>query len=200
MKKILYIILILVLSMVLVLQIKNKLEKVKVNDNDYYADIKEIDTIINTNYNVPIIESAINEGKLLKIEAGVYRYGDVNKDSIINLYDIKTIEYIIYNGFAYSMDEKELADINKNGIIDTEDLDLLSDYVNKVEYNSNSNLAYCILNDNNVNQCDWTINNTFYISDNNKKYLYVKGNNILSSVYEYINDGELNDIVINEVE
>ena len=178
MKKILYIILILVLSMVLVLQIKNKLEKVKVNDNDYYADIKEIDTIINTNYNVPIIESAINEGKLLKIEAGVYRYGDVNKDSIINLYDIKTIEYIIYNGFAYSMDEKELADINKNGIIDTEDLDLLSDYVNN----------------------DWTINNTFYISDNNKKYLYVKGNNILSSVYEYINDGELNDIVINEVE
>ncbi len=201
-KYLVYIALILTFSIVIIVQIKNNLQKNYEKTIENYADIKDIHNIINTSYNIPLIESVYKEDNSLKINAGLFHYGDINKDGVIDLYDVKTIKYILNNNLIYNEDEKKLSDINKNNVIDSDDLKLLDDYVSEnisKKYSIDNNLEYCMLDIENVNACIWYKNNKFLVNDNNLKYFYVRYNNSLSSefIYEYDDVNNLfSDIVI----
>lgn len=157
-------VLLLILGSVLVL-IKDKKE-IKVSD-EYYS---------------PLIASISTRENVLLIEAGNYRYGDINQDGYINHNDFLAIELIIKDELKHNEAQDRLADLNDDKKIDNDDKEILVKYLNnndEYKYDFNSNLLYCVTTTEDTSNCvfqedkhieniDYSIN-TYYISVKNSK-------------------------------
>ena len=167
--------------------------------------------------NEPIVSLLESYGNMLEVEAGIYYYGDVNFDGIINDSDIQAIDMIIASSISFDETELASADLNHDNKIDSKDKKILQNYLDDVgeyKYNPNeSKILYCISKVNESDNCTWIENNSFDLIDETTYYIFVKDSdtNIISKYQQYIyenfdegyynNHGdEITDDIIEEIE
>lgn len=136
---------------------------------------------INEPYQIPTISLlTVSDNKLI-INAGMYRYGDINKDGKIDSVDLENIQLIIDSKFSYTDDEKKLADLNNDNIVDNKDFDIMKRYLKNKKITSydinNDLLLYCVNKEDSVDDCDWSNNFEFVLNEETDYFIYVKNKN-----------------------
>ena len=145
-----------------------------------------ITDITKRTYGYPCISLLSYNSSKIKVSGGIYRFGDVNQDSKINNEDGEAIKVMISYSDAFTSEQKKLADIDENGIITQNDLNMFNDYLKKngvVTYDIGTKyLQYCAVESNNSRNCKWQDSSTLKISKNKNYYVFVrnKTNNIVS--------------------
>lgn len=137
--------------------------------------------VVGEDYNSPLIDSVSTRDNVLLIEAGNYKYGDINQNGIINEEDALALQLIINEKLKHTESQDILADLNKDKKIDSKDLDILIDYINnnEIKYDYDNDLLYCITISEKIDDCkyqedkyikdiDYNIN-PYYISVKNSK-------------------------------
>ncbi len=188
-RTIVYCILTIILVVLIVNVINNKYNNKKNNDLfNPKADLY-VESIINNSSDVPSINIVSKIDEYIEVDGGVYNYGDVNRDNIINIYDLNMVEYILTNNFTYTDIERILSDLDQNKIVDENDYNILKKYLDRndsVKYQNNKKIYYCMIREeDNINNCLWQNENKFIVLDNNKYHIYIKYNEIISDVYQY---------------
>ena len=140
-------------------------------------------------YKEPIIIEVLYDNNEIKIIAGRYRYGDINRDGVIDDLDIQSINYIINSYFTYTEDQKELSDLDQNGLVDDKDMRLLQKYLSKnnrvnYEYQDNS-IMYAISNNETKTNLKWQVSNTFEISEFGTYYAFIKDSSKIYNPFEF---------------
>ena len=91
--------------------------------------------VIETNFELPLINNISIRDNVLLVNAGNYVYGDVNQDGYINNLDILAINLMINDDLKYSESQKRLGDLNQDDKINSKDIDILNNYLDdKREY------------------------------------------------------------------
>lgn len=151
---------------------------------------------IKSYYEVPNISLIKISHTNVTVEAGYYRYGDVDKSGTIDKYDIDGLKQYISGGIVFDDVSQALADVNDDKVVNQTDLTILEKYVLSVDtekYNSKNNLLdYCISKNNDSNQCVWVSSNVFEMKEYTNYYAFVKDkkNNIVSNVKEFVFEEE----------
>ena len=151
---------------------------------------------IKSYYEVPNISLIKISHANVTVEAGYYRYGDVDKSGTIDKYDIDGLKQYISGGIVFDDVSQALADVNDDKVVNQTDLTILEKYVLSVDtekYNSKNNLLdYCISKNNDSNQCVWVSSNVFEMKEYTNYYAFVKDkkNNIVSNVKEFVFEEE----------
>lgn len=144
--------------------------------------------ITKKSYGYPIISLLIYNSKKVNVEAGYYRYGDVNLDGSVDEKDIAEINHIINSLIHYSDSQKKLADVDENGKVNNDDIKLFEKYLVKngpAKYNLNTaTLEYCVSTENESNNCNWKNNNIIMLDKKQDYYFFVrqKDSNLISEV------------------
>ena len=129
-------------------------------------------------YDRPIISMIRVSDKEINIEAGYYRYGDVDKNGKINEYDSNGLGQYINNQVQLDNTSKILADINKDKKIDEKDLKELNQYLEKnkeTKYSiDNKKIEYCVITEKDSNKCTWSKSNNQNITKEGTYYTYVR--------------------------
>lgn len=166
MKKIIICILVILLIVGSVFMLIKDKKDIKVGD-EYYS---------------PLIASISTRDNILLVEAGNYRYGDINQDGLINHDDYLAIELMIKNELKHTESQERLGDLNDDKKIDNDDKEILVKYLNnndEYKYDYNKNILYCLTTTEDTSNCifqedkyidniDYSIN-TYYISVKNSK-------------------------------
>ena len=105
MKKIIICILVILLIVGSVFMLIKDKKDIKVGD-EYYS---------------PLIASISTRDNILLVEAGNYRYGDINQDGLINHDDYLAIELMIKNELKHTESQERLGDLNDDKKIDNDD-------------------------------------------------------------------------------
>ena len=137
--------------------------------------------VVGEDYITPLIESVSTRENVLLIEAGNFKYGDINQDGVIDEIDLLALHLIIKDELKHSDSQDTLSDLNKDKKIDSKDLDILVDYINdnETKYDYKNDLLYCVTTIEDTSNCnyqedkyikdiDYNIN-TYYISIKNSK-------------------------------
>ncbi len=139
--------------------------------------IKHRKSVFNDKYDIPVVSYVTISFKDVTITGGIYQYGDVTKNGVIDEDDVNSLEYMV-TGESFSEEENPLADINKDSKVDNADLDLLKSYVKnkkKTTYDTvSSNLLYCVSLINDSKNCKWQDSNKFDMKDEKPYYVFVK--------------------------
>ena len=160
------------------------------NDNEIKSSNKNaigVTDITKKTYGYPCISLVIYSLNRIEVNAGIYRYGDVTQDGVIDGEDSKAIERMIDYSNAFTADQIKLGDIDENGKITKNDVDMFNKYLKKnkeVKYDINLNkLKYCMTKTNNSSNCEWKDSKEFDIPEKSNYYIFVKNktNNIVSS-------------------
>lgn len=143
--------------------------------------IGELD-ITKTSYGYPLIYLLSYNAGVLSIDAGIYRFGDIDQDGIVGSSDIDALKIMIEAGkVGFTDGQIKLADVNEDGSINNGDIKLFEQYLKKngnVKYSVNSNLLlYCITTVNDNNTCSWQKKSTFNIVKGKNYYVFVKQSN-----------------------
>ena len=142
-------------------------------------------------YDKPIIAIVATGTDNVTISAGMYRYGDITQDGKLNSMDVDFVELLIGEKLKFTDSQKLLADFNRDGIVDTIDLNMLKDYVldhGEVKYDMNEDsLQYCAIDNDNSDNCVWYDNKTIEIHDEKLYYAFVKNKDTgkISSDYKF---------------
>jgi hypothetical protein len=145
-------------------------------------------SLLDTYYDNPIVSIILISNNKISVNAGLYRYGDINLDSKINNDDVSTINQIINNKLTISDLQKSLIDLNQDNTINDLDINLLNNYLkNKdIHYdNKQSSLKYCISLTDSASNCTWQDSNEFTLNEETQYYIFVKYNNKISESYKY---------------
>ena len=147
--------------------------------------------ITKRSYGYPCISLVSHNSKKITVDAGLYRFGDVNQDGSVDKDDADAISLIINSNMQFTEDQIKLADIDENGAITTNDLNMFNDYNNKngtVKYSLNQKvLNYCLTTTKNSKNCKWQASNVFSLTKTGTYYIYTKNktNNHVSTPYEF---------------
>lgn len=138
--------------------------------------------ITKTSYGYPLINLLYYNDNKLNIEAGIYRFGDIDQDGVVGTNDIEALKIMIStNKVGFTDGQIKLADVNEDGVINNSDVDLFNQYLNnngEVEYSISSNLlSYCITLTNDSSTCTWQKSSSFKITEKKDYYVFVKQNN-----------------------
>ena len=140
-------------------------------------------------YGLPSIALVTMSDENITIKAGMYHYGDINQDEIINRRDLEFIKLLIDSKQVFTDDQKKLADYDKNGIVNETDIESVRKYLNnreEVKYNAESyRLLYCISKKANYNNCEWQDSNEFILDGGTDYYAFVTLRNNLNVVSNY---------------
>ena len=139
--------------------------------------------ITKKSYGYPIISLLGYNSNKLTVEAGYYRFGDVNLDSVVNEADIDDIKLIINSELYYSEGQKLLADVDENGKVDKDDITRFQEYYKKngpVKYDLHKEtLEYCVTKTNNSSTCNWVQSNIFTLTEKTDYYVFARQKNTL---------------------
>lgn len=143
--------------------------------------IGELD-ITKTSYGYPLIYLLSYNSGVLSVDAGIYRFGDIDQDGIVGSSDIDALKIMIEAGkVGFTDGQIKLADVNEDGSINNNDIKLFEQYLKKngnVKYSVNANLLlYCITTVNDNNTCSWQKKSTFNIAKGKNYYVFVKQSN-----------------------
>ncbi len=129
-------------------------------------------------YGFPIISLLNYNGGKLTVEAGYYRYGDVNLDAVVDENDISDIDLIINSELYYSNGQKLLADVDESGKVDNDDIITFKKYLEvngPVKYDLHrETLEYCVTKTNNSKTCSWTKDSVFTLTEKRDYYVFVR--------------------------
>ena len=162
-----------------------------------YTSSKE-DVIDETiTYNTPVVALITTSTEKATIKAGMYRYGDIDQNGIINENDIKFMELLLNSKLSFKEEQILLADMDKDGQVTDNDLKLLKEYIsqnNQVKYDTYSDsLLYCISEVDDNSNCKWQKSNEFKLTNKTHYYVFAKLDKISKSYelyYEIRNDDE----------
>ena len=138
-------------------------------------------------YGYPCISLVSYSLNTISVDAGIYRFGDVTQDGIIDKKDADAIKVMISFNDAFTKDQIKLADIDEDGKITNTDLKLFNIYLEKnpkVKYDTNSKyLTYCLTKTNDSSTCNWQDSSSFKITQQEDYYVFVmnKTNNVVST-------------------
>ena len=186
MKKTIIFIIIVIVGLLFITQKNNNS---KVIENTHGDIINSSNIVVGNDYVKLIIKDVLEEDNNLKIIAGRYRYGDVNRDGIINDLDNETIQFIINSYFTYTDNQRDLADLDQNGLVDAKDLNHLQNYLNKngeikYQYQVN-NIMYAISTSKEKNNLTWQNSNIFSLNIEGRYYAFIQDNNKIYEPFEF---------------
>lgn len=138
--------------------------------------------ITKTSYGHPLINLLYYNDNTLNVEAGIYRFGDIDQDGVVGTNDIEALKIMISTDkVGFTEGQVKLADVNEDGVINNSDVDLFNQYLSNngdVEYSVSSDLlSYCITATNDNSTCTWQKSSTFKITEKKDYYIFVKQNN-----------------------
>lgn len=198
-KKIIICVIILVLAIAVVLIM---LSKANIKGTDKKM-IGETD-ITKKSYGYPIISLLTYNNKKIKIEAGYYRYGDVNLDGVVDDQDIEEIDTMINTQLSYTKEQRLLADVDESGKVNSKDISVFKTYFKKngaVKYDLRKDtLEYCLTTANNSSTCVWKKTNEFEASEIRDYYGFVRQKNtlVISESQKFSKEG-MNEIDKREI-
>ena len=179
-KKIVFAILIILILLILLLLFNNKIlggknEPIQGNEKEAIG----ITDISKDSYGYPLISYLEYSNKKIVVHAGIYRYGDVNQDGIIDLDDKDAISTMIeFDNLGFTSGQIKLADLDENGKITNNDLKMLEQYLKKngtIKYSLNEQiLKYCISEKNSSSNCVWKSDKSLTPSKQKDYYVFVK--------------------------
>lgn len=146
--------------------------------------------IVDEYYPKPIISIVKVGNNVATIEAGIYKYGDITQDGIINKLDLDFIGLLIDNKLSFRDEQKLLADMNKDGIVNQQDINLLQKLIKDADLTyeiKSEELLYCITGEENSSNCTWQEDNTFTDLEEQVYYAYAKNinNDDISNNYAF---------------
>ena len=137
--------------------------------------------ITKKSYGYPVISLLTYNNKKIKIEAGYYRYGDVNLDGVVDDQDIEEIDAMINTQLSYTKEQKLLADVDESGKVNSKDISVFKTYFKKngaVKYDLRKDtLEYCLTTINNSSTCVWKKTNEFPTPEVRDYYGFVRQKN-----------------------
>lgn len=138
--------------------------------------------ITKTSYGHPLISLLYYNDNTLNVEAGIYRFGDIDQDGVVGNNDIEALKIMISTDkVGFTDGQVKLADVNEDSIINNSDVELFNQYLNNngnVEYSISSNLlSYCITLKKDSSTCTWQNSSKFKITEKKDYYVFVKQNN-----------------------
>ena len=137
--------------------------------------------ITKKSYGYPVISLLSFNSNKITVEAGYFRFGDVNLDGVVDEKDIEDINLILNSSIFFSQSQRNLADVDESGKIDEADIKLFEKYLKtngKTEYDLNTNtLEYCVVTDNDSSNCIWQSNKIFELKEKKKYYFFAKQKN-----------------------
>ena len=136
--------------------------------------------IVDEYYPQPIISIVKIGNDIATIEAGIYKYGDITQDGVINNFDVEFIGLLIDDKLSFRDEQKLLADMNKDGIVNQQDIILVQKLIKKDEltYDTKTNdLIYCLTGEDNSTNCTWQENNNYTNLEEQIYYAFAKNIN-----------------------
>lgn len=148
----------------------------------YFIESKKV-------YKEPIVFLTNTDGTVVTVSAGIFRYGDINLDGVIDSKDIDYMELMINSKMTFLEGQKKLADFNMDGVVNSEDLKQLKRHLenNKVvKYNTKSKrLSYCVNTKYDSADCKWQKSNSFELSKDTEYYAFAKKGKRISMGYNF---------------
>lgn len=137
--------------------------------------------ITKTSYGYPLINLLYYNDNTLSVEAGIYRFGDIDQDGVVGTNDIDALKIMISTDkVGFTNGQVKLADVNEDSIINNSDVELFNQYLNNngnVEYSISSNLlSYCITLKKDSSTCTWQNSSKFKVTEKKDYYVFVKQN------------------------
>ena len=148
-------------------------------------------SIVGETYETPIIKTVSTSNKTIKVKSGIYAYGDVNQDGIIDFNDLNSIKDMYDKDNVFNDNEILLADLNKDKKINNKDYEILDSFVKKnitKKYEvKNDGFEYCLNTSKDSSKCLWQTDKKLSVSKEGRYYIFVKkaNKNVISSYYEY---------------
>lgn len=154
----------------------------KRNLNTNTKNIIGEEDITKKSYGYPLIKLASYNIKEIEVDAGIYRFGDIDQDGIVGQEDLTALKIMIQNNnIGFTKGQIDLADVNEDGNIDNQDIELFINYLNKngdVKYSIHSDLLlYCFNKTNNSDTCTWQQESKYVSKDIRDYYIFVKQTN-----------------------
>lgn len=151
--------------------------------------------ITKKSYGYPLIHLLSYNDNELSIDAGIYRFGDIDQDGIVGENDIEALKIMIdTDKIGFTDGQIKLADVNEDGVISDDDVKMFEQYLKnnkEVKYSVNSEmLSYCISAVNDNTTCSWQKSYKFNIEKGKDYYVFVKQNN----------NGRISDVMLFEKE
>lgn len=129
-------------------------------------------------YDKPIISILSVSNNSVNVEAGYYRYGDVDKNGEIDEFDSTGLNQYINGQVQLDKTSKILADINKDKKIDQKDLKELTNYLEKTKKTKysidNKKIEYCAITEKDSSKCTWSKSSNLSITKESTYYIYVR--------------------------
>lgn len=138
--------------------------------------------ITKTSYGYPLIKLLSYNSMSVNVDAGIYRFGDIDQDGIVGKQDIEALKIMIDNDkVGFTAGQIKLADVNEDGSINNNDLTLFEQYLKNngdVKYSISSNLlSYCLSLKDDSSTCNWQNSSTFKVDHIGNYYVFVKQKN-----------------------
>lgn len=141
-------------------------------------------------YGYPLITVVLYDGNI-NIEAGIYRFGDINQDGEVGLSDYEALKIMVdTDKIGFTEEQIKIADVNEDTKIDDNDLKTFDKYLKKngnVKYNVRKDLLeYCVVDSNDVNKCNWKKDSVFKVDEIKDYYVFIKqtdNNRVSESLY-----------------
>lgn len=154
-------------------------------DKDLSSDNKNIigeQDITKTSYGYPLIKMLSYNSTRVEVEAGIYRFGDINQDGVVGQQDLDVLRIMIDNdNVGFNNGQIKLADVNEDGLINNSDIELFERYLKnngEVKYSVSANLlSYCITSSNDNTTCSWQQKSSFNLSEFKDYFVFVKQTN-----------------------
>lgn len=157
------------------------------------SDVNDIDIC-----DRPVVSLVIIGNDYVTIRAGIYAYGDIVQDGVINDNDVKFLDLLLNSKLSFSDSQKLLADLNHDDVVDSKDLEMLKNLIKnggEIKYDIQSNLLeYGISTMEDGNDCNWQSNNKIEGIAEGEYYAFVRIKNTdkksLPYRFKYENDYE----------
>lgn len=141
-------------------------------------------------YGYPLIAVVLYDGNI-NIEAGIYRFGDINQDGEVGSSDYEALKIMIATDkIGFTEEQVKIADVNEDTKIDNNDLKTFDKYIKKngnIKYDVRRDLLeYCVVDSNDVNKCNWKKESIFKVDEIKDYYIFIKqtnNNRISESLY-----------------
>ena len=134
-------------------------------------------------YGYPVISLISYNSNKIYIDAGYFRFGDVNLDAVVDDQDIEEIDTMISTKLFYTNEQRLLADVDESGAVNRADIDLFKLYFKKngaVKYDLRKDtLEYCLTKTKDSSTCVWQKSNTFTVKEARDYYGFVRQKNTL---------------------
>ncbi len=137
------------------------------------SDVNDIDIC-----EKPIVSLVIIGENYVKIRAGIYAYGDIIQDGVIDNSDVKFMELLLNSKLTFSDSQKLLADLNHDDEVNNDDLEVLKELLkDKVElkYDIQTELLeYGVSSTDDSTNCKWQSDSTIKDITYGEYYAFVR--------------------------